>query len=1105
MSKFTNIEASILKKLYKEFTTEDLNKIVVYTITSLDSPYWEPAKKYLRILKLYGAISEPEGEYGGHSTAKLTDLTKYAKWVLDNTPDDWPEDKLFDFKTVENPIKAEMSRYVVDANESGSQSIYKSGSAEILAWDEDDAHEKGENDFWEWDGEMEDSDYGDWYSDGVEIDTVNLVEQMMLERKYGIIQHQIVRPGDIINESTSKMNPELKVDDIVRVIDIDGEHGRMPERFGIYRVVKVGKTFPLMAMRNRGHANEYYDIEPYPNSSTQFSELDTKTIYRGDTWIYGNTPTANKVDNKTIDSPMDAKKTISEHKESKFNPELELGDVIRVISVDREVEDDTIKYNIPSPELKPKLYTQYAVVEKNPIGHKSKWPWKYALILADRYQDYLNGSYMITRDTVKLLYPWLYQWMHDKKPETINEHKEKFNPQLIVGDEVTVINLGMERFTNDEKPELYKHYVVTAIKPTRSMSPRERYDYVIEPIEQIIGGEFKRVKYSPVMLYGVDTWMLRKGFIRGVTVSDVGELGEQEEGHQPMSKDEVQSIVDKVYPHIIDTLGGSDYFDIPPTVELWEDIYARVSGIEGMEGEHSASSKAQFDDTVNTIFIYYPNMKDEKHVVQSLLHEYTHSLQDPNKKEENRKDGYELDPDEMAALKAESTWEYYMGYIKYDLNEHKQSKFNQQLMVGDEVTVVNVDKTYGTMNTPKHLKDYVVTGIKYRQPGNWRLGPDVDKKYYIIEPLGMTDDERLGGMLAGGGRRKEEHLYPTDTWMLKKGFLRGELGEHGADTSWANDDDKVTLKDILELTKDIPTISYPTKELAKLPSLKKIVLGWDTEEIERISQVDVSRQYPILVMVNEYNEVQWILDGNHRAQQAVMNDIPTIPAKLIKPSDLDERSIKMFYPEGIPGGELGEEGETNEASRTLSKARKAGVDTYYPKSAVKSNPQRFRKYTRDKYLKEDLKNWSYDGDNIGVEEELDEYCPMGNPNKCKLVDYNNLPDMITDEVVEEQFDNEITVADAIKKDIMKVLSMRFVLQPTEESNIKDSEGQSYNIIDTENPLEVVEIEMLIQPIIDMVNSGVAGGELTPQDTNLAISGVTDWLSLAMNQKVELPN
>ena len=143
--------------------------------------------------------------------------------------------------------------------------------------------------------------------------------------------------------------------------------------------------------------------------------------------------------------------------------------------------------------------------------------------------------------------------------------------------------------------------------------------------------------------------------------------------------------------------------------------------------------------------------------------------------------------------------------------------------------------------------------------------------------------------------------------------------------------------------------------------------------------------------------------------------------------------------------------------------------------------------------------------NIDVEKELDEYCPMGKPNKCKLVDYNNLPDMITDEVIEEQFSNEMTVADAIKRDIMKVLSMRFVVQPTEDSNIKDETGQSYDIIDTENPLEVVSIDTLIEPIIYMVNSGVAGGELTPQDTNLVISGVTDWLSLAMNQTVELPN
>ena len=40
------------------------------------------------------------------------------------------------------------------------------------------------------------------------------------------------------------------------------------------------------------------------------------------------------------------RKTISEHKETKFNPELEVGDTIRVIHIDREVENNTIKYHI---------------------------------------------------------------------------------------------------------------------------------------------------------------------------------------------------------------------------------------------------------------------------------------------------------------------------------------------------------------------------------------------------------------------------------------------------------------------------------------------------------------------------------------------------------------------------------------------------------------------------------------------------------------------------------------------------------------------------------------------------------------------------------------
>ena len=39
-------------------------------------------------------------------------------------------------------------------------------------------------------------------------------------------------------------------------------------------------------------------------------------------------------------------------------------------------------------------------------------------------------------------------------------------------------------------------------------------------------------------------------------------------------------------------------------------------------------------------------------------------------------------------------------------------------------------------------KDYVVIGRRYRQPENWE-GPDVDTSYYVIEPIGMTGEERV--------------------------------------------------------------------------------------------------------------------------------------------------------------------------------------------------------------------------------------------------------------------------------------------------------------------------------------------------------------------------
>ena len=110
----------------------------------------------------------------------------------------------------------------------------------------------------------------------------------------------------------------------------------------------------------------------------------------------------------------------------------------------------------------------------------------------------------------------------------------------------------------------------------------------------------------------------------------------------------------------------------------------------------------------------------------------------------------------------------------------------------------------------------------------------------------------------------------------------------GMDDSWTNNNETITLKDILQLTNNIPVKQYDTEKLAP------IVLKWDgnPEEISKIERSNL--KYPILVMVDDKENIKWILDGNHRAQKALRNKMPTISAKLIKPSDLTDKARRIL-------------------------------------------------------------------------------------------------------------------------------------------------------------------------------------------------------------------
>tara|TARA_R110002012_G_scaffold289936_1_gene483334 strand:+ start:18 stop:1817 length:1800 start_codon:yes stop_codon:yes gene_type:complete len=95
--------------------------------------------------------------------------------------------------------------------------------------------------------------------------------------------------------------------------------------------------------------------------------------------------------------------------------------------------------------------------------------------------------------------------------------------------------------------------------------------------------------------------------------------------------------------------------------------------------------------------------------------------------------------------------------------------------------------------------------------------------------------------------------------------------------------------------------------------------------------------------------------------------------------------------------------------------------------------------------------------------------------------------------------------DMLKSDVFKFLSNRFVLTPTDYSEIKDVDGNYYRIIDIENPYESVNLSDLLEPAVEMVSYGIKSGVFEEEDIQKAIEAVTDWLSLSMNQEVDLMN
>jgi uncharacterized ParB-like nuclease family protein len=120
---------------------------------------------------------------------------------------------------------------------------------------------------------------------------------------------------------------------------------------------------------------------------------------------------------------------------------------------------------------------------------------------------------------------------------------------------------------------------------------------------------------------------------------------------------------------------------------------------------------------------------------------------------------------------------------------------------------------------------------------------------------------------------------------------RQYLAEDWRDTSWETDEDKVTIGDVVDYLGD-------ETENINVQSLSQQLPPLPTRGAERVR--DANLEFPIIV-VKKDNQFQYVLDGNHRLQQAIDRpEVETIKAKIL---DLDNPETPEVFKRMFGGTE----------------------------------------------------------------------------------------------------------------------------------------------------------------------------------------------------------
>ena len=106
----------------------------------------------------------------------------------------------------------------------------------------------------------------------------------------------------------------------------------------------------------------------------------------------------------------------------------------------------------------------------------------------------------------------------------------------------------------------------------------------------------------------------------------------------------------KILDRCVEHYGLSKFHECSPYIEFEPTLYSKYTKEE--------DTQAEWLHDYNTIVIYYKHMKDEKHLAETIIHEYQHYLQSPSwmTRYYNMGHNYSDHPYELAAFNEEKNY-----------------------------------------------------------------------------------------------------------------------------------------------------------------------------------------------------------------------------------------------------------------------------------------------------------------------------------------------------------------------------------------------------------------------------------------------------------------